>query len=129
MALSVYKKGQGTGARGIAGVVAAVLGIWAAHQMWYSPLVQGSITMRVIGSVIAGAIFGGLPIWFVLFHHQAVDILIETQQEMKKVAWSSRAEVVGSTLVVLATVILLAVFILSTDLVLNAMFRLIGLFR
>ena len=128
MALSVYKKGQGTAARGVAGVVAAVLGVWAAHQMWYT-FFGASVVVRVIGAVIAAALFGGAPIYLVLFHHQAVDILIETQQEMKKVAWSSRAEVFGSTLVVLATVILLAAFILSTDLVVNALFRLIGLFR
>ena len=35
MALSVYKKGQGNAARGVAGVIAVVLGVWAGHQAWF----------------------------------------------------------------------------------------------
>ncbi|NQT53221.1 preprotein translocase subunit SecE, partial [bacterium] len=39
------------------------------------------------------------------------------QQEMRKVAWSGRSEVVGSTIVVVVVVALLAMFILLTDVV------------
>jgi len=128
MALSVHKKGQGTGARGIAGVVAALLGTWAAHQMYYT-LLGASMPVRIIGTAVVGGLFVGAPLYLVLFHHQVVDILIETQQEMRKVAWSSRSEVIGSTVVVLVTVAMLAVFILLMDLVVRGVFGLIGLYR
>jgi len=47
---------------------------------------------------------------------RVADFLIATESEMKKVSWSSKAEVLGSTMVVIVTVILLAVFIFVVDL-------------
>ena len=128
MALSVYKKGQGTAARGVAGVVAALLGTWAAHQMYYT-LLGAALAVRVLGTAIVAGVFAGVPLYLILFHHQVVDILIETQQEMRKVAWSSRSEVTGATTVVLVTVGLLAGFIYLTDQIVILTFTLIGLFR
>ncbi|HPD16717.1 MAG TPA: preprotein translocase subunit SecE [Planctomycetota bacterium] len=56
------------------------------------------------------------------------DLLIETQQEMRKVAWSSRAEVIGSTIVVLVTVVLLSLFIFVTDSILLALAGVFGVY-
>jgi len=47
---------------------------------------------------------------------KAADFLIATESEMKKVSWSNKAELVGSTIVVVVTVFLLAVFIFVMDL-------------
>jgi len=127
MALTVYKKGQGTAARGIAGVLAVLLGTWASVQMWYS-LTGSLIGVQVAGTAIVAAAFVGVPVYLILFYHQVVDILVETQQEMRKVAWSSRSEVIGATTVVLVTVIILAAFILLTDLIVRGVFILIGLY-
>jgi len=127
MALTVYKKGQGTAARGIAGVVAILLGTWACVQMWNS-LTGSPVGMQVAGTAVVAAIFVGVPLYLILFYHQVVDILVETQQEMRKVAWSSRSEVIGATTVVLVTVIILAVFILVTDLMVRGLFILIRLY-
>jgi len=46
---------------------------------------------------------------------KAADFLIATESEMKKVSWSSKAELIGSTMVVIVTVVLLAVFIYVAD--------------
>lgn len=128
MALSVHKKGQGTAARGVAGVVAVLMGCWAAHSMYVYMLRVGP-TAQIIGAAVIGLAFGGVPVYLVLFHRQVVDLLIETQQEMRKVAWSTRQEVIGSTIVVLFTVAVLALFILGMDLFVNVVFKLIGLLR
>ena len=122
MALSVYKKGQGTAARGVTAVVALLLAIWGSHQMWYT-VHDWPLVARVILTAVVAGLFGGLPIYLTLFHHHAVDILIETQQEMRKVAWSSRGEVFTSTFVVIVTVALLSAFILITDYVVLALLR------
>lgn len=127
MAWTIHKKGQGTGARGVAGVMAVLLGTWAAYQMYYT-LLGAHDVVRYLGTAIVAGIFVGVPVGLILFHHQVVDILIETQQEMRKVAWSSRQEVLGSTAVVLFTVALLAVFIFVTDQIVIQLFRLIGLY-
>jgi preprotein translocase SecE subunit len=130
MALSVYKKGQGTAARGLAGLTVALLGSWAAYQMWHEGVPPGwGYTARAIATTLTALVFGGVPLYLILFHHQVVDILIETQQEMRKVAWSTRQEVIGSTTVVLVTVAILAAFIFLTDQIVLAFFSLIRLLR
>lgn len=125
MALSVYKKGQGTAARGVAAVLAASLAAWGAYQMWFTGF-SWWLAPRTLATAVVAFIFGGLPIYLVLFQRHAVDILIETQQEMRKVAWSSRSEVMTSTIVVITTVVFLALFILATDYV---VYGLLVLFR
>jgi preprotein translocase SecE subunit len=52
-----------------------------------------------------------------------VDFLVATETEMKKVSWSSRAELVGSTAVVIVTVFVLALFIYFADYILIYVFK------
>lgn len=127
MGLSVYKKGQGTAARGLAGVLAVVVGGWAARSMYYHGLTG---TFGLVMTTLTALFLGGLPLYLVLFHRRVVDILIETQQEIRKVAWSSRSEVIGSTIVVVFVVALLSMFILVTDVfIMEFLFKtLIGLY-
>jgi preprotein translocase subunit SecE len=129
MTLSVYKKGQGTAARGLAGLVAVLLGLWASIAMHDTLVSLGARSVgRIIGTGIVAGVFIGVPLYLILFHHQVVDILIETQQEMRKVAWSTRAEVLWSTAVVLVTVAFLSAFILVTDMVVRGVFSIIRLY-
>lgn len=127
MGLSVYKKGQGTAARGLAGVLAVLVGGWAARSMYYHGLTG---TFGLVMTTLTALFLGGLPLYLVLFHRRVVDILIETQQEIRKVAWSSRSEVIGSTIVVVFVVALLSMFILVTDVfIMELLFKtLIGLY-
>jgi preprotein translocase SecE subunit len=125
MALSVYKKGQGTAARGVAAVLAGSLAAWGSYMMWFTVFDWPSV-LRTLMTALVAFIFGGLPVYLALFNRHAVDILIETQQEMRKVAWSSRSEVTTSTVVVVFTVVFLAMFILVTDYV---VYGLLVLFR
>lgn len=60
-----------------------------------------------VGLVAASLLYMNKPV--------AVDFLIATESEMKKVSWSSRAELLGSTAVVLVTVFLLALLIWLAD--------------
>jgi len=127
MALSVYKKGQGTAARGVAGAAGVLLGLWAGHQMWATSALWSTVA-RVIVTGIAAMLFGGVPLYLVLFHRGAVNVLIETQQEMRKVAWSSRAEVLASAVVVIVMVTILSLFIFATDTVLLWISQLFGIY-
>lgn len=128
MAFTVYKKGQGTASRGIAAVVAILLGVWAAHQMWYHGTAGWQTGWRWALTIGAGALVGVLPLCLILFHHRVTDVLIETQQEMRKVAWSSRSEVIGSTTVVVFVVALMSMFILTADFGIYNFLHLIGLY-
>ncbi|NQT87007.1 preprotein translocase subunit SecE [bacterium] len=128
MALSVYKKGQGNAARGVAGVVAVLMGSWAGHQMWMYGAAGLGPTGRSILTAIVVLVFGGAPLSLILFHRSVVDLMIETQQEMRKVAWSSRSEVAGAATIVIATVAVLSIFILLVDLSVQFVFQFIGLY-
>jgi preprotein translocase SecE subunit len=73
--------------------------------------------------------FIGLGIWVGLLLNKPafVDFLIATESEMKKVSWSSRAELIGSTIVVIVTVVLLAIVIWTFDTVFIFGARTLGL--
>lgn len=62
--------------------------------------------------LFAAAAFG---IFSLVNNERFADFLIATESEMKKVSWSSRAELIGSTVVVIVTVFILAAFIFGVD--------------
>jgi preprotein translocase SecE subunit len=66
---------------------------------------------------IPALVFVGLALVLVrLFNRPSlVDFLIATESEMKKVSWSGRAELIGSTIVVIVTVFLLALVVFLFD--------------
>ncbi|MEM9165679.1 MAG: preprotein translocase subunit SecE [Planctomycetota bacterium] len=78
---------------------------------------------------LAGAILliGAVLIYlFVGAKRQSVDFLIATDGEMKKVNWSTRREVQGSTIVVIVASMLLAVAIFFVDYGFGQFFKFIG---
>ena len=54
-----------------------------------------------------------------------ITFLKEVKLELKKVSWSTKDELIGSTLVVVVSVFLLALFIGLTDFILSRLIRLI----
>lgn len=64
--------------------------------------------------------------WFVGRKPESVDFLIATDGEMKKVNWSTRKEIVGSTWVVIAASVLIAAFLFATDFLLSEFMYRIG---
>jgi len=122
VALQIYKSGQGRYARiGTAVGTALVILILSYYAMvvlerhlpstdvWSFKLyVQyGVPTLLGVGLVLLAA--------WLLNKPNFVDFLIATESEMKKVSWSSRAELLGSTTVVIVTVFLMAFIIWLVD--------------
>jgi preprotein translocase SecE subunit len=54
-----------------------------------------------------------------------VDLLIDTEQEMKKVSWPSRKEVQSATLVVVLVTVTMAMLLFGFDEILQALFGLV----
>jgi len=54
---------------------------------------------------------------------EIVQFVRETRQELKKVTWPTREELVGSTIVVIITMLIMAVFIGMIDFVLSILVR------
>ena len=120
MTVRLYKPGQGRyvrlGTAGGAGVVALVI----CYYLW-TLLIQylpEAFTGRVyVAYAVPALLFAalGLLVAKYLNDRRVADFLIATESEMKKVSWSSKAEVLGSTMVVIVTVIILAAFIFVVD--------------
>jgi preprotein translocase subunit SecE len=57
------------------------------------------------------------------------DFMIATEGEMKKVSWSSKNEVIGSTKVVIIFTILMAMLLFVVDLAFQWLFQFIGVLK
>ena len=120
MPFGLYKPGQGKWARGIGAAALVGLGIWAAMQTrdWIAtPDYTGYIAPAIILAVfLTGA-------YFLTNRPRAVDFLIDTEVEMRKVNWPTSREVLGATAVVIVVVLMLGVYLFFWDNVLMWLFR------
>jgi preprotein translocase subunit SecE len=123
----LYKSGQGRYLRGGTGIAAALVDIVLCYYIW--TLLDRYLAENVYKSYLKYGIpavtFAVLcaVVFFYMNKPNIVDFLVATETEMKKVAWSSRAELVGSTAVVIATVFALAVFIYFADTIFIYVFK------
>ena len=60
---------------------------------------------------------------------RCADFMIATEGEMKKVSWSSRKEIMSSTLVVIITVFIMALLLMFVDLFFSWLFYEIGVLK
>jgi preprotein translocase subunit SecE len=75
---------------------------------YYFPVLYGLSTAFLVGMCV-------LTYWVVGLNRKANDFFIATEGEMKKVNWSTRAEVIRSTKVVIVTVVLMAILLFVVD--------------
>ena len=147
----IYKKGQGYWTRmgtAIAALLIAALTVnfmWKHLPAWLLPLFDNSAGIvdesarvaaathaaRVARNVTLGICAGFLMLYsllvFWLMNKPAnADFLIATDSEMKKVNWTSRKELIGSTKVVIIFMFLIAFILFAFDLIFGFAFYLIG---
>jgi preprotein translocase SecE subunit len=126
----VYKPSQGRRVRIGSAIVAGVLIFWAAAFL-YEKLTAYSLPMWLLyglpALLLAG---GGLGAYHALARSVAMaDFLIATEGEMKKVHWTTRKEVIGSTKVVIFVLVFMSVTMFVVDFVLMLFFTEIGVLR
>ena len=68
-------------------------------------------------------------VWRVTNKPSNVDFLIATDSEMKKVNWTSRKELIGSTKVVIVFMFLIAIFLFAVDILFGYLFHVIGVLK
>ncbi len=82
------------------------------------------------GMAVAFMLAGGVLLyWIVGLNRKANDFFIATEGEMKKVSWSTRAEIIRSTKVVIVTVVLMAILLFVVDILFMEFFRAIGVLK
>lgn len=143
-----YKQGQGVLVRRAAFWVLAVLIVWGGQSLytwlintfdfckklilesgpyldgWQIPVLEQRFD---IGFLIAWG-FVGFGLWFLhrcLNKQKAVDFLVDTDEELKKVTWPSWADAKNSSLIVLVFVVFLALYLWGSDVLLTKVFSLL----
>jgi preprotein translocase subunit SecE len=148
MKLTVYKKGQGSMGRLLAGIGMALLALFGCISLynykdafdisqtppqptlWGTPLYQIPVVEFNItwGLIISGLIFLiSLFLIYILIINKprTADFLIETEAETRKVSWPSKPEHVGSTVAVIISVLMIGGFLLIMDSLLAQLMKLI----
>jgi len=121
----IYKKGQGRYARIVTFVSGVVLGIGGAVvlsnklALYAPPVVQYGVPSLFVAVL-------GLLLFWVVNRPKSADFLIATEGEMKKVSWSSRKEIIGSTKVVIVATFMMAALLAAVDAGFAVLFRVIG---
>jgi preprotein translocase subunit SecE len=130
MAFSIHKSGQGYWTRMLTAVGAGTLVasgvVWLVPKVHISP--EYDLTIRAVLAVVILLGFG-LLLWWLLNKPNIVDFLIATEQEMKKVAWPTRRDLVTFTLVVIAGTLLMALLLWIVDIGFLWFFREIGIIQ
>lgn len=133
--LSIYKPGQGYYTRVGTAIGAGILtaGMW---NMLFNELeyyvdndVPWTFYLQIGVPTLVAAVLGFLVYWIVGKNRRTCDFMILTEGEMKKVSWSSRKEVIGSTKVVIFTVVAMATLLFVVDLVFAIFFHWIGVLK
>jgi len=123
---TIYKKGQGYWTRICTAGGAAVLIIVTAHFLYTQlPVLIDWLNehhrwlMGIVAAFTAGA---SLLTWYIINKPDNVDFLVATDSEMKKVNWTSRKELIGSTKVVIFFMIIIAAVLFIIDVLMGYVF-------
>jgi len=117
----IYKRGQGYYTRMgtvIGGAILILAGmnyLWEQLGVFADPNHIWTLYFRAGVPLLFGAALGLFLFWVSGSSRKCCDFLIATEGEMKKVSWSTRREVVGSTKVVILFTLLLAAILFVVD--------------
>ncbi|HEX4123427.1 MAG TPA: preprotein translocase subunit SecE [Tepidisphaeraceae bacterium] len=144
---AIYKRGQGYWTRMGTVIAAGVIGAFIAYNIYsYAPSFfslpdQGKMTTAEfqvatanaqtlhqhvalgisLGFLLAYCLIG----WYAMNKPSNVEFLIATDVEMKKVNWTSKRELIGSTKVIIAFMFLTAIFLFTVDMIFRFLMQVI----
>ena len=124
----IYKPGQGKYTRLCTGLGAGVLAVLGSNYLYAKLQVFDNVYVQVGLPLLLLAAVGWLIFWIVN-KPDAADFMIATEGEMKKVSWSSKREIMGSTKVVILFTLLMAFFLFLVDILFQWVFKSIGVLK
>ncbi len=125
----IYKPGQGYHTRVGSGFVLGALVCWGSYALYDKLSLLDNKTAQVfipVGVIIALGLAG---YWALALKRSICDFLIATEGEMKKVNWTSRKEIIGSTKVVIFLVVAMSSMLFTVDLFFMSVFTGIGVLK
>lgn len=128
--LHIYKPGQGSyvrwGSAAGAGLIALSFAAFLSQQM---PVITSNEIIQTLVPVVALVAVGIFIFQLIGQKRGVVDFLIATEGEMKKVNWSTRREIAGSTKVVIFVLLAMGFILFVVDVIFMAFFGAIGVLR
>lgn len=133
MSSVIYKPGQGYWTRLMSavgwGVVVAFAALWVWNRLASVADAEKAVYYQGIGAS-ALLLIGGIVLYYLIYiRRRTSEFLIATDGEMRKVNWSTRREIIGSTWVVIAISVIIAVILWVTDFVFGYFFTKIGVIQ
>ena len=124
---TIYKKGQGYWTRMGTAIGAALLIGLTSYQIYLHRPYLGMAERPQLAMGISLAFFAlaAFFAWRAMNKPSNVDFLVATDSEMKKVNWTSRKDLIGSTKVVIVFMFLIALILFLIDIVFSYFFYLI----
>lgn len=142
MNVGIYKQGEGYWTRLMSfmgvGIMFAWGAAWLAGQLSAYPYPRDEATGQYLvepryvqgGAALVVLLVGVVvAFWFAYNKPATGEFLIATEGEMRKVNWSTRKEVQGSTIVVVSIALLLGALLFSVDLAFSALFKWVGVLQ
>ena len=121
----IYKRGQGKYARIATFASVMVIGLAGAAALsdklaaYAPPVIQFGVPALLVVAL-------GIFMFWMVNRPKSADFLIATEGEMKKVSWSSKKELIGSTKVVIIGLFMMAVLLYAVDAGFALLFRWMG---
>lgn len=125
---AIYKPGQGFYTRTCSAIGLSLLALMGVAWLWKlfanTTIIAGQpIYGQALMAVVVLGILGLLGFWLLGSKPRSVDFLIATEGEMKKVNWSTRKEVMGSTALVIGFTFFLAMLCFGFDFFFQVLFQ------
>jgi len=131
---TIYKKGQGYWTRMGTAIGAAFLGVMVAFELYnqlptfLSGAQKHDQHVALVVALLFLVAYVIAAFWFTN-KRTTVDFLVATDSEMKKVNWTTRAELIGSTKIVILFMFLVAIYLFVCDLLFGGFFKMIHVLR
>jgi len=128
---TIYKRGQGYWTRMGTAIGAALIALLFAEFIYGRLKVAVSVYHWPLNTWSMAGIAGGafalimLFAWRMMNKPSNADFLIATDSEMKKVNWTTKKELIGSTKVVIFFMLLIAALLFSLDVLFGYLFHII----
>jgi len=134
MSVGIYKQGQGYWVRLMSAIGFGLLVMMGLVWLWdqlsgiqigeiESVYVQGSVAIIVV------TFFGLIGYHLIGRRPKFVDFMIASEGEMRKVNWSTKREIIGSTVLVILLTIFIAICCKTADLIFSAFFQWINVLQ
>ena len=114
MAFKIYKRGQGYYTRLVSALTVFAIIAIGSFVLYQKLTVVGNPWIEIFVPIGVCAVFSFLVFW-VVNHPKIADFMIAAEGEIKKVSWSSRSEIIASTIVVIGVVIFMSTLLFVAD--------------